>query len=129
MKIALDFDGTCVRHKYPDVGSDCTDVLESLQALINDGDELILFTMRSGVQLDDAVKWFKDRDIKLHGVQYSPGQTLWTSSNKCYAELYIDDAALGAPLIWPEHERPFIDWLTTMRWIKRIKEIAGRMAT
>lgn len=39
-------------------------------------------------------------------------QTYWTTSKKVYANLYIDDAALGAPLIINSalSDKPFIDW-------------------
>jgi hypothetical protein len=53
--------------------------------------------MRSGDTLDDAVKWFADNEIELFGINRNPTQT-WTESPKAYAQLYIDDAALGVPL-------------------------------
>ncbi len=114
MEIAIDFDGTCVRHEYPKVGSDIGAV-PVLKRLVDEGHNLILFTMRSGSELTDAVKWFLVNGIKLHGVQYNPTQAQWTCSNKCYAQLYIDDAALGAPLRRDkdpdiEDSRPYIDW-------------------
>lgn len=108
--IAIDFDGTCVTHEYPDVGKDIGAV-PVLKELIKLGHDLILFTMRDGKELNDAINWFKNNDIKLWGVQYNPTQKSWTKSNKCYANLYIDDAALGCPLIHPENgDRPYVDW-------------------
>lgn len=114
MVIAVDFDGTCVRHEYPKVGSDIGAV-PVLKRLIAEGHNLILYTMRSGSELTDAVNWFKVNEIPLYGIQYNPDQAKWTSSNKCYAQLYIDDAALGAPLKLDkdpdiEDSRPYIDW-------------------
>lgn len=110
MKIAIDFDGSCVTHRYPDVGDDIGAV-PVLRALVNQGHQLILFTMRSDEKLQDAVNWFQKNGIYLHGVNKDPGQTSWTNSNKCYAELYIDDMALGAPLINHRGERPYLDWV------------------
>lgn len=114
MEIAIDFDGTCVRHEYPKVGTDIGAV-PVLKRLVAEGHKLILYTMRSGSELTDAVKWFMVNDIPLYGVQFNPEQAKWTSSNKCYAQLYIDDAALGAPLKLDkdpdiEYSRPYIDW-------------------
>lgn len=108
MEIAIDFDGTCVKHEYPIVGADIG-AIPVLKELVKQGHKLILFTMRSGIQLDDAIDWFMTNKIHLYGVQFNPTQSRWTNSNKCYAQLYIDDAALGMPLL-NEGERDFVDW-------------------
>jgi len=112
MFIAVDFDGTCVEHTYPLIGGDVPDAVRVMKRLIKDGHQLMLWTMRSGRTLDDAEHWFKIHDIPLYSVQTNPNQIYWTSSPKCYAELYIDDAAFGCPLIQPEgFTRPCVDWL------------------
>jgi hypothetical protein len=111
MKIAIDFDGTCVTHEYPDTGKGIGSE-EVLKDLVKAGHDLILYTMRSAGGLDRAIDWFIENKIKLYGVQYDPEQTKWTSSNKCYAHLYIDDAALGIPLIQPmDGKKPYVDWV------------------
>lgn len=116
MVIAIDFDGTCVTHDFPYVGKDIGSQ-EVLKKLVEAGHELILWTMRSdtskGSFLKDAVKWFERNDIPLYGVQRNPTQDSWTSSPKCYAELFIDDAALGCPLKFDSKlsNRPFVDWV------------------
>lgn len=119
MIIAIDFDGTCVSHEFPQIGHDIGSV-PILKQLISNGHKLILFTMRSdgpnGNFLTDAVNWFKQNDIELYGIQYNPTQSSWTSSNKCEANLYIDDASIGCPLIYNERERPYVDW-------NKVKEI------
>lgn len=126
--IAIDFDGTCVTHDFPNVGKDIGAV-PVLKRLVEAGHRLILYTMRSncvnntgasqefpevvnGNHLDDAINWFKENGIGLWGIQTNPEQKAWTTSPKCYAQLYIDDAALGAPLKRdPEmSDRAFIDW-------------------
>ena len=111
MYIAIDFDGTCVTHDYPRIGKEigATKVLKRLVAA---GHKLILNTMRSDKELQDAVNWFKKNGIELYGVNENPTQKRWTNSPKVYAHMYIDDAALGCPLInAPElSNRPFVDW-------------------
>ena len=107
--IAVDFDGTCVTHEYPNVGRDIG-AQEVLRELAGAGDLLILWTMRSGQSLADAVKWFSANHIPLHGINENPQQREWTNSPKAYAHIYIDDAALGAPLLKPAGERPFVNW-------------------
>lgn len=110
LAIAVDFDGTVVTHEYPNVGRDIGAV-PVLKELVKQGHKLILFTMRDGKELNDAINWYKENDIPLYGIQYNPTQKNWTKSNKCYANLYIDDAALGCPLIYPEDgSRVYVDW-------------------
>lgn len=99
MLIAVDFDGTCVDHRFPLVGPDVPGAVDVLQRLAMEGHQLMLWTMRSGQYLEDAVQWFKERGIPLYGVNDNPQQHEWTASRKIYAKVYIDDAALGAPLI------------------------------
>lgn len=136
MVICCDFDGTCVTHDFPLVGKDIGAV-PVLKELVENGHQLILWTMRSnrpkggaisdptihdvtGNFLDDAVKWFERNEIPLYGIQENPTQKEWTTSKKCYAQLYIDDAALGCPLLYPKNyseydlvplsDRPFVNW-------------------
>jgi hypothetical protein len=133
--IVVDFDGTCVTHEYPRVGRDIG-AQAVLKELVEAGHKLILFTMRCDktkmceVQrtvdnmsiritepvvindsLTQAVKWFKDNDIELFGIQTNPTQAKWTDSPKAYGHIIIDDAALGCPLIKGENgERDYVDW-------------------
>jgi hypothetical protein len=117
MEIAVDFDGTCVTHEYPKIGKDIGAV-PVLKQLVEKGHHLILYTMRSGKELDQAVNWFSENGIKLYAKQYNPTQKNWTSSNKCYAQLYIDDAALGCPLIYTQAGKPFVDWVVVSEQLK-----------
>lgn len=109
MIIAIDFDGTCVTHEYPNVGKDIGAV-PVLKKLVADGHKLILYTMRSGEKLDAAVQWFKKNEIELYGVNHNPGQESWTDSPKVHANIYIDDAALGCPLHL-DGSGHYVDWM------------------
>ena len=113
MYIAIDFDGTCAEHEFPAVGVDVPGAADVLKELIEAGHDLILWTMRSGTYLDDARKWFDKHNLALFGVQTNPTQLEWTTSPKAYAHIYIDDAALGCPLIIPEDavSRVYVDWV------------------
>jgi hypothetical protein len=140
MIIAIDFDGTCVTHEFPKVGKDIG-AIPVLKQIVNDGHQLVLFTMRSdivnptgednelhlesGNYLSDAVQWFKDNDIPLYGIQSNPTQHTWTTARIAYAQLYIDDAALGCPLIVDEtkSERPFVNWWKVMNYLVDAKII------
>ncbi|GBU27820.1 hypothetical protein R84B8_01361 [Treponema sp. R8-4-B8] len=111
MIIAIDFDGTCVTHEYPEIGRDIG-VVPVLKKLVAANHLLILNTMRSGVELQEAVNWFKENDIPLYGVNQNPEQKKWTQSPKVYADLYIDDAALGCPQIKDRGNSSYADWAT-----------------
>ena len=118
--IALDFDGTVVTHAYPEVGEDIGAVAV-LKELVAQEDKLILWTMRSGILLEDAVAWFKKHDIPLWGINENPSQKEWTESPKLHADLLIDDSALGCPTCFLDGERrPAADW-------RRIREMLVRM--
>jgi hypothetical protein len=137
MEICVDFDGTCVTHEFPKVGKDIG-AAPILNKIADAGHNLILFTMRSDIEevtsndygihkqageyLTDAVNWFIDNHIPLHGVNVNPTQHTWTKSPKAYGQLYIDDAALGCPLLYnPEiSDRPFVDWVKVEEMLKAI---------
>ena len=135
MEIVLDFDGTCVSHKFPNIGEDIGAV-PVLKKLVENGHKLILFTMRSdivnpasednelhlesGNYLTEAVNWFKENEIPLYGIQTNPTQHTWTTSPKAYAQMYIDDAALGCPLKIDKKlsDNPFVDWSIVSKLLK-----------
>ena len=109
--IAVDFDGTCVEHNYPAIGMEVEGAVDVLRALNKRGHRIILNTMRSGEKLDAAVKWFRDRKVELWAVNRNPEQEEWTSSPKVYADLYIDDSALGCPIMFIDGvRRPVVCW-------------------
>lgn len=120
MVIALDFDGTVVEHQYPEIGKDIGAV-PVLRALQEKGHQFILYTMRDNHScgrncLKEAADWFAGNNINLIGVNCNPWQKTWTDSDKVYAPLYIDDAALGAPLKQGKFGRPYIDWVAIVSY-------------
>jgi hydroxymethylpyrimidine pyrophosphatase-like HAD family hydrolase len=118
--IAVDFDGTIVTHDFPAIGSPVPMALESLIFLQKKGHKIILYTMRSDNYLRMAIKYLLDNGIEeLYGVNENPTQKEWTSSPKVYAHYYIDDAAVGCPIIVNKHKRPYVDWekiMNTTYW-------------
>lgn len=111
MVIAVDFDGTCVTHAYPRIGDDIG-AIPVLKKLVQNSHKLVLFTMRSGKELAEAQNWLESQGVSLYGVNRNPTQDNWTSSPKAYAEYYIDDAALGCPLLFDFKisHRQYVDW-------------------
>lgn len=120
MIFAVDFDGTVVTHKFPDIG-ESVGAERVLKSLIKNGHKIVLNTMRSHMPfkdrdlLQEAVDWFKERDIELYGVNETPGQKKWTDTPKVFADMYIDDAALGCP-------KTMINGHSVVDW-KRIDEL------
>lgn len=115
MIIAVDFDGTVVDHRFPEVGPDVPGAVNCLQEMTANGHKIILWTMRSGIYLAHAVEWYYERKIPLYGVNENPDQNTWTTSPKAYAQCYVDDAAVGCPLIiYAKFNRPCVDWAAIM---------------
>lgn len=108
--IAVDFDGTVVTHEYPIIGQPVPGALDTMKRLQRRGHLIILWTMRSGKELEEAVHYLQANGIKLHGINENPTQKSWTQSPKAYAQYYIDDAAVGCPLIEKDGQRPYVNW-------------------
>ena len=116
MVIGIDFDGTCVTHEYPEIG-ESIGAEKVLRDLVKNGHQLVLCTMRGHKDykgrdlLQEAVDWFEKNGIELFGVNRTPLQDTWTDSPKPYAQMYIDDAALGCPIIESDiSDYPYVDW-------------------
>jgi hydroxymethylpyrimidine pyrophosphatase-like HAD family hydrolase len=109
--IGIDFDGTVVQHAYPEIGEPIEGAIETIKRLQDCGHKIILYTMRSRDTLAHAVQYLSDHGINLYGVNHNKAQHHWTESPKVYCHIYIDDAAVGCPLHFPEgNERPFVNW-------------------
>ena len=68
MIIAVDFDGTIVEHKYPKIGSEIPFATDTLKMLIKDGHQLILWSVREGELLQEAVDWCHERGVDFWAV-------------------------------------------------------------
>lgn len=116
MIIAIDFDGTLCEHEYPEIGKEVKLAIKTCKKLQEAGHKLILWTMRGNKPdsqtLKEAVDWCSERGLTFWGINENPEQkeSGWSNSNKQYANLYIDDAAYGCPLVYPETGRPYVDW-------------------
>lgn len=106
-QIILDFDATCVLHDNPFIGEEIDGCVKVLKRLVINGHSLILSTMRVDNLLDDAISWFKVRDIP---VRLNPDYE--TGSRKTYGHIILDDKCCGIPLIHDTtiHPKPFVNW-------------------
>jgi hydroxymethylpyrimidine pyrophosphatase-like HAD family hydrolase len=100
MIIAVDFDGTIVKHKYPSIGKEIPFAIKTLKLLQEKGHQIILWTYRSGKELDDAIQFCKKKGLTFHAVNSNFDDEAYDNSysRKIYADVYIDDRnLLGIP--------------------------------
>lgn len=101
MKIAVDFDGTIVEHKYPKIGKPVLFAFDALKELQKRGHKLILWTYRSGKELDEAVQYCKKNGLEFYAVNKSYMEEEFENnsiSRKIDVDLFIDDRnLLGFP--------------------------------
>lgn len=102
--IAVDFDGTIVKDKYPGIGEPQLFAFETLKKLEKEGHRLILWTYRHSKRLDEAVAFCRERGIEFYAVNKSfPEEELDTTlSPKIHADIFIDDRNVGGFLGWGE---------------------------
>lgn len=100
-----------VNHVFPEVGQPVPGAVEWCKRFIDMENHIILWTMRDGKYLQDACDYMEENGIELFGINRNPTQYTWTTSPKAYGHVYIDDAAVGCPLIqikgW---DRPCVNW-------------------
>ena len=116
MIIAVDFDGTIVEHRYPQIGEEIPFAVETLKMLVQDRHKLILWSVREGELLEEAVNWCKERGLEFYAVNRDyPEETVENNphfSRKLKADIFIDDRNLGG----------LPDWGTMYRMIKHHKK-------
>jgi len=104
MTIAVDFDGTIVTHKFPDIGEEIPFATETLKMLINKGHRLILWTVREGKFLEEAVNWCRERGVEFYAVNLDyPEETPENNEHftrKIKVDIFIDDRNLGGLPDW-----------------------------
>lgn len=104
MVIAVDFDGTIVEHRYPAIGKERPFAIETLKKLQEENHRLILWTVREGKLLEDAVNFCKERGLDFFAVNRDYPEEKMENNNhfsrKLKAELWIDDRNLGGIPDW-----------------------------
>lgn len=104
MTIAVDFDGTIVEHRYPEIGNEIPFATETLKMLIEDRHKLILWSVREGKLLDDAVEWCRQRGVEFYAVNRDfPEEDENKNkhfSRKLKADVWIDDRNVGGLPDW-----------------------------
>ena len=116
MTIAVDFDGTIVEHRYPEIGEELPFATETLKMLIKDRHKLILWSVREGKLLDDAVNWCRERGVEFYAVNRDYPEENGKESNNFFSrklkvDMFIDDRNIGG----------LPDWGTIYRMISELK--------
>lgn len=109
MIIAVDFDGTIVEHRYPDIGREKPFAIETLKQLAKEHHQLILWTVREGKYLQEAVDFCRERGLEFYAVNRNYPEEKHPHTRKLNAELWIDDRNLGG----------LPDWGTIYQMIKK----------
>lgn len=105
MKIAIDFDGTIVEHKYPEIGKEIPFAIETIKALQKQKHQLVLWTYRSGRELDEAVEYCRKNGIEFYAINASYPEEEFDedfASRKIEADIFIDDRNIGGLVPWGE---------------------------
>ena len=122
MTIAVDFDGTIVTHEYPKIGEELPFATDTLKMLIREQHKLILWTVREGELLDEAVNWCRERGVEFYAINkdYPEEKKEWNNhfSRKLKVDLWIDDRNIGVLPDWGKrhhrrHDR--ITWKDLLR--------------
>ena len=103
MTIAVDFDGTIVEHRYPKIGEEIPFATETLKILAKERHKLILWTVREGELLEEAIEWCRQRGVFFYSVNkdYPEEEKSHNGfSRKLKADLFIDDRNLGGLPDW-----------------------------
>jgi len=102
VRIAVDFDGTIVEHRYPEIGKEILFAFQTLKELQKKGFKLILWTYRTGKTLDEAVEYCRKNGIEFYAVNKNYPEEKYdeTISRKIDADVYIDDKNIGGFIGW-----------------------------
>ncbi len=104
MIIAVDFDGTLVEHAYPQIGKPVPFAIEALKRLQREEHQIILWSVREGQLLQDAVNYCHERGLDFYAVNSNfpdeQGIHDGMTARKLTADLFIDDRNLGGLPDW-----------------------------
>ena len=95
---AIDFDGTIVEEKFPEIGALKPEAVEFIRHIRQNGDKWILFTLREDKYLEDAVAFLLVNDLIPDAINDNLPEKIrqWGNNpRKISADIYIDDRNMG----------------------------------
>ena len=114
--IAVDFDGTVVRHDFPEIGPEVPGALLVLSELYEQGHTLLLHTARTEEYLLYAEEWCRDQGIRFANYDEFVREAPWGHNNrKVAADYFIDDRGANIPL---NYDRT-VDWVEVRKDLVR----------
>jgi len=105
MIIAIDFDGTICRGKYPNIDGLQPDARKYINLLYHDGHYIIIWTCRTGERLLEAINFLLEQDVKFNRVNANHPDNVAEyggTGQKVYADVYVDDKQVGGLPLWAD---------------------------
>lgn len=119
MIIAIDFDGTIVEHAYPKIGKPIPFAIETLKELQRNGHTLLMWTVREGTLLQEAIDYVEGKGVKFYAYNKNyPEEDDTKASRKLNADIFVDDRNVCG----------FPDWGTIYRAIQAAEKGAVKFA-
>lgn len=97
LRVAVDFDGTIVENEYPQLGKPMLFAFETLKELQKRGFVLILWTVRTGELLEEAVEFCRQNGVEFYAVNRNHPEEFPDpeTPRKLDVDVFIDDRNLG----------------------------------
>ena len=114
MIIAVDFDGTIVENKYPNIGREIPGAASALHHFKKFGHTIIINTCRAGEYLEQAKSYLIGHDIPFDFINENDPKRIAQyggDTRKISADVYIDDKNIFCRSI---------EWCEIMREVDRI---------
>ncbi len=133
--IAVDFDGTLVEDRWPEIGSPNIELFEILKSLRqNYGIKIILWTCRNyhdkyGDMLEEAIKFCQKQGLEFDAINENIREVqkfTGEDTRKVYADVYIDDKGIAEDVIparWLS--KVGLSWNEILGSMSFVKEIEG----
>jgi len=102
MNIAVDFDGTIVEHEYPNIGEEKIFAIETLKQIQKQGHQLILWTYRTGPELEVAIDFCRNNGLEFYAINKNYPEEIYDEfvPRKLNVDMYIDDRNFGGFVEW-----------------------------
>ena len=108
---AVDFDGCLCVKKWPDIGAPNIKAICELNCRRKAGEKVILWTCRTGQQLEDAVAWCRKYGLEFDAINNNLQENIDYFGNDCrkiFANEYWDDRAVR---VVAKENKTLTDWL------------------